>query len=139
MDRARWATGLVLAAMSAIGACQSAPSQPAAEAAVCASLAALGGAVDDFAALTPGTASVDDVKAAKDAIGTAWNGVRGAVSALAEADAAAVDTAWNGLSQAVDDIPSDVPIDQAISTVKPAADDVRTAYGEMRNGLGCTE
>ena len=130
------ATGLALVLIVAT-ACMEQESQPSAEAAVCASISALGTAVQDFRELDPATASLEDVQAARDDIQTAWDQVKSEASDLSEADEAAVDEAWNGVAQSIDDLSSDEPIQDGLTSVQDAAGGVQTAVQEMADGLGC--
>ena len=127
--------GLVLAVATA---CTEQESQPSAEAAVCASVAAFGTAVQDFRDLDPATASIEDVQAARDDIQAAWDQVKSENTDLSEANEAAVDEAWNGVAQSIDDLSSDEPIEDGLASVQAAAGDVQTAFREIADGLGCT-
>ena len=130
------ATGLGLVLLVAT-ACMDQESQPSAEAAVCASVSALGTALQDFRDLDPATASIEEVQGARDDIQAAWDQVKSEATELTEADEAAVDEAWNGVAQSIDDFPSDEPIEEGLASVQDAAGDVQTAFQEMADGLGC--
>ena len=56
---------------------------------------------------------------------------------ISSADAAAVEAGWASLEAALKDIPTDVPIAQAITGVKAAAVPLKAAYREMADGMGC--
>ena len=137
-SRARFfaAMGLAIALLAAT-ACMEQESQPSAEAAVCASVSALGASLQDFRDLDPATASIEDVQGARDDIQAAWDQVKSEATDLTEADEAAVDQAWNGVAQSIDDFPSDEPIEDGLASVQDAAGDVQTAFQEMADGLGC--
>ena len=131
---------LAIAAIAALGiaACTPADTQSQAEGALCDSVTAFGDSLADLEALDPATATVDDIEAARDATQEAWDDVLAAGEDVAEADQTAVEDAWDGVVQAVDDIDTDAPIADALDPVQAAAADVRTAYQEMSNGLGCS-
>ena len=137
-SRARFFAAMGLAiALLATTACMEQESQPSAEAAVCASVSALGASLQDFRDLDPATASIEDVQGARDDIQAAWDQVKSEATDLTEADEAAVDQAWNGVAQSIDDFPSDEPIEDGLASVQDAAGDVQTAFQEMADGLGC--
>ncbi|HEX5039701.1 MAG TPA: hypothetical protein VFW95_06180 [Candidatus Limnocylindria bacterium] len=112
-------------------------SQPSAEAAVCTSVTALGTALQDFRALDPATASIEDVQAARDDIQAAWDQVKAEATDLNEADEAAVEGAWNSVAQSIDEFPTDQPIEDGLTSVQDATGEVETAFDEMADGLGC--
>jgi hypothetical protein len=124
-----------------VGACSggSTPSpQPAAEAATCAALQAWSDEMRAFTALDPATASADDVAAQRDAVATAWDEVQASLTDVKASDKAAVEAGWAALQAALNNIPSDVPIADAINGVKAAAVPLKAAYKEMADGMGCT-
>jgi hypothetical protein len=133
------AIGIVAAAIvsGCAGTAATPSTQAGAEEAFCADLAALGDAVESFIALDPTIASVEDVQAARDAIGDARATVQASGAGIEGADQAALDAAWTGLDQAVTNIPTDIPISEALGTVQVAADDVRAANQEIRDGVSC--
>jgi len=123
-----------------VGACSGGAtpsSQPDAEAATCSALQAWSDEMRAFAALDPATASADDVAAQRDAVTTAWDDVQASLTDVKASDKAAVEAAWAGLQVALKNIPSDVPIADAINGVKAAAVPIKAAYKEMADGMGC--
>ena len=112
--------------------------QADAEAAVCTALQVWSDEMRAFAALDPATASADDVAAQRDAISAAWDDVQASLTDVKASDKAAVEAAWAGLQVALKNIPSDVPIADAINGVKAAAVPIKAAYKEMADGMGCT-
>ena len=116
---------------------ESPTAQAGAEQTVCDSLAAFRGSVEDLLALDPSTASIDDVKAARRNIDQAWADVRASASSVEIADQEAVEDAWQGLAEAVDDVPTDQPISEAVASIRAQAEEVRAAYAEMADGVGC--
>jgi hypothetical protein len=123
-----------------VGACSggATPSpQPDAEAATCSALQAWSDEMRAFAALDPKTVTADDVAAQRDAVTTAWDAVQSSLTDVKASDKAAVEAAWAGLQVALKNIPSDVPIADAINGVKAAAVPLKAAYKEMADGMGC--
>ena len=90
-----------------------------------------------FAALDPKTVTADDIAAQRDSVTTAWDAVQSSLTDVKASDKAAVEAAWAGLQAALKNIPSDVPIADAINGVKAAAVPLKAAYTEMANGMGC--
>jgi hypothetical protein len=111
--------------------------QAEAETSVCTSLASFGTAVAAFRDLDPASATQEQYDAAADDVRSAWDDVQSEAGDLNEADFSALETAYDDLDQAIEDIPDDVPVADAIGTVQPQVDAVRTARDEMANGLGC--
>jgi hypothetical protein len=132
------AAGAIALVVGACGAAATPTPQGDAEAAVCSSLQTWSDEMKTFVGLEAGTASAEDVAAQRDAVTQAWADVKTALGGVESADKAAVEAGWASLEAALKDIPTDVPIADAIAGVKAAADPLRTAYKEMADGLGCT-
>ena len=120
-----------------VAACTPVSDQPSAEEALCDSLAAFADSVQAIADLSPETASIDDLKAAGVAAQGAWDQVLTDAEAVPEADEAALDAAWSALGTAIVNLPTDVPVFEAIGGIQAAVDDVQGTYTEMRDGVGC--
>jgi hypothetical protein len=133
------ALGLAGVAVLALSACTepSPTSQADAEGQLCTDLDAFGTALRGLTDLDPATATVEDVDATRASIQDAWDAVKESAADVGEADDTAVEAAWQDVATAIDDIPTDVPISEAIGPVQTAADAVRSAFDEMSNGVGC--
>ena len=134
------AIGIATLTAVALSACmqEAAPtSQVDAEAQLCTSLAAFGTALGGLA----GSGSDDIVsgrrEAARDAIQVAWDQVKEDAAAVPDADETAVNDSWQTVVNAVDNIATDVPIEEALVPVQEAVDDVQANFDEMRDGVGC--
>jgi hypothetical protein len=112
-------------------------SQASAEESLCTSLDGFSAAVVKFQALDPQTASQDDYEAAAAAIQDAWGEVKAEAEDVAEADTAALDSAQAELSSAVENLPQDVPVSEAIAGLQPDVAAVAQAWGEIYDGVGC--
>jgi hypothetical protein len=130
------ALSLVVAVAACSGSSTPSP-QPDAEAAVCSALQTWSDEMRAFTSLDPTTASAEDVAAQRDAITAAWADVQSSMAGVEAADEAAVEAGWATLEAALKDIPTDVPVADAISGVKAAAEPLKTAYKEMADGMGC--
>jgi hypothetical protein len=132
----RWTALAAALALALVAACT--PSdQPSAEQALCDALATFADSVQAITDLDPATDSIEDMQAAADAAQEQWAAVETAAAALDEADEAAVEAAWNGLAEQIDGFSTDIPVSDALAEVGASADEVRGAYEEMANGLGC--
>lgn len=138
--RSMYAAGL-LAIVLAVGACATpattAPPQSDAEKAACAAIQTWSDEMRAFAELDPTTATSEDVDAQAEAVSASWAAVMESLRAVESADEAALETAAEGLEAALAEFPTDVPVADAIDSVKTAAEPLREAYQEMANGLGC--
>jgi len=131
----------VLAATLALAACSGSATptpQGDAEAAVCTALQTWSDEMRAFEGLDSSTASIEDVQAQRDKVSAAWNDVKTALAGVSTADQAAVQAGGEALSAALKDLPTDVPVAEAIAGVKTAAEPLKAAYQEMGNGMGCT-
>ncbi len=134
------AIGIATLTAVALSACmqEAAPSsQVDAEAQLCTSLAAFGTALGGIGDLDVTTSSAEDVEAARDAIQVAWDQVKEDAAAVPEADETAVEESWQTVVAAVDNIATDVPIEEALVPVQEAVDGVQANFDEMRDGVGC--
>jgi hypothetical protein len=132
---------LGIAAAATIAACSGSatppPSQDAAEAAVCASLATFRTSVEGLTTLDPKTATKEDVTNQRNEIRAAWDDVQLNMTTLKEADKAALTTAWTSLGAALDAIPSDTPVADYLPDMQKAASDVKGIYAEIYDGISC--
>jgi hypothetical protein len=128
------ALALVIAACG--GAATPIP-QSEAEAATCAALQAFNDEVRELAGLDPSTASIEDWKAQRLVVSQAWDDVQASLPGLEAANSAAVEAGQEAVEAALTDIPTDVPISDAIAAAKAATDQLRSAFQEMADGLGC--
>ena len=128
----------IIGLLAIVGCTPQQETQASAEAALCASLSAFGDSLQTLEDMDPATASVEDVQAARADIQSAWDDVVEQAADIPEADQAAVDSAWSGVAQAIDDFPTDAPIEEGLTAVQESASGVRSAYQEMSNGVGCS-
>jgi len=131
------AAGAIALVVGACGAAATPTPQGDAEAAVCSAVQTWSDDMRAFVALDASTASAEDVAAQRDVVTQAWADVKTALGGVSSADTAAVEAGWATLEAALKDIPTDVPIADAIAGVKAAAEPLKSAYKEMADGLGC--
>ena len=130
------ALSLVVALSACSGGATPTP-QADAEAAVCTALQVWSDEMREFVALDASTATADDVAAQRDVVTAAWDDVKSSMTDVESADAAAVEAGWATLEEALKDIPTDVPVADAIAGVKAAAEPLKATYKEMADGMGC--
>ncbi len=111
--------------------------QADAEKAACAAIQTWSDEMRQFEALDPTTATADDVKAQAGAVQSAWADVKSAMGAVNAADKAAFMAAGDTLEAALKNIPTDVPVADAIAGVKTAAAPLKATYTEVANGINC--
>lgn len=131
------AAGTIAIVVAACGAAATPTPQGDAEAAVCSAVQTWSDEMRKLVGLDVGSASVEDVQAQRDVVTQAWADVKTALGGVSSADTAAVEAGWTTLEAALKDIPTDVPIADAIAGVKAAAEPLKSAYREMADGLGC--
>lgn len=134
---------LTLAALAALGAlglvgCGSdAPSQAEAETVACDAVASLQQALEGVAGLDPDS-TVDEAQQAKESLQDAITGVEEAAADLQASDRAALKAGGEAISSAVDGVSGSDTIGAAGAAVAQASDTLRSAVGEIADGLGCS-
>lgn len=131
------AAGTIAIVVAACGAAATPTPQGDAEAAVCSAVQTWSDEMRALVGLDASSASVADVEAQRDVVTQAWADVKTALGGIEVADEGAVEAGWATLEAALRDIPTDVPIADAIAGVQAAAEPLKSAYREMADGLGC--
>jgi hypothetical protein len=131
------AAGAIAIVVAACGAAPTPTPQADAEAAACSAIQTWSDEMQAFVALDASSASAEDVAAQRGVVTQAWSDVKAALAGVPDANTAAVEAGWASLEAALKDIPTDVPIADAIAGVKAAAEPLKSAYREMADGLGC--
>ena len=112
--------------------------QSDAEAATCAAIQVFNDEVRELSGLDASTASIEDWKAQRLVVTQAWDDVQASLPGVEAANSAAVEAGREAVEAALTDIPTDVPITDAVAAAKAATDQLRSAFREMADGLGCT-
>ncbi len=112
--------------------------QSAAEAQLCDSLQGFQAAIQNVEGvqLRDPTANANNISI-KRARAT-WSGVEQSAKELSAADADAVSSALDGLESAVEDLPRPISIQEARTQLQPQVDELKGAFAEMQDGLGCS-
>ena len=126
----------VVLAAAALTACGPESVTPDA-ALVCDDIAVLDEAIVSFRNLTPETASVDDYRQGWDTIREAFEVVVMDREALAETDMDRMQQAFDDLGSAVEDLPDDANLPEAVETLEPAIEELGAAHDEITTDLEC--
>jgi hypothetical protein len=116
--------------------CSNADTQEEAESAVCTSLAEVKTAAAGVKSLDANS-TVDEVKAAQEALGTAIAGLRANAAELNEADLAALEAAGDEIEKAVSDVSGSDTLGEASASIQSSSTALEAAVTEMENGVQC--
>ena len=135
--------GLMAAAALALGAvaCSDDDESDAdqvggAESEFCSDLAALDTSLAQLRSLSA-SSTVDDAEEARENVQQAMEDVRSSAKKLAEAKADQLEDAYNDFDNAVEDLPSDEQIGQALTSLQSEAAGVVTAEAQLRQQANC--
>lgn len=144
MSRKGWITILVLGGLAAAiligfwGTRGGEESQADAQQAFCSSLSSLESSVQALTALDPTSASQSDYQSAVSTIESDWDQVKTDASDLASIDQSTLDSAWDSFKSAVDDVPDDASVSDALSDVKSSADSLASTVKSTLTGPDCS-
>src|SRR5262245_33980581 len=113
-------------------------SQADAQQAFCSSLSTLGGSIDSLTALDPASASQSDYQSAVDEIESDWDQVKTDASDLASVTMSDLDGAWESFKSAVDAVPDDASVSDALSDVGSAASTFASTVKSTLSGPDCS-
>jgi len=131
-------TFAVLAACCGLVACGSdKESQQEAKQHLCSSLDTFAASVVALQGLSLGTSSEDDVDAAADNIGKAWDQVVKDAKDVKNASTDQIESAYNDLKQAIQDRPTDKPITEVIAGLEPQITAFAESWKKLADGLDC--
>ena len=138
MKRTVAITFAVLAACCGLVACGSdKESQQEAKQHLCSSLDTFAASVVALQGLSLGTSSEDDVDAAADNIGKAWDQVVKDAKDVKNASTDQIESAYNDLKQAIQDRPTDKPITEVIAGLEPQITAFAESWKKLADGLDC--
>ena len=138
MKRTVAITFAVLAACCGLVACGSdKESQQEAKQHLCSSLDTFAASVVALQGLSLGTSSEDDVDAAADNIGKAWDQVVKDAKDVKNASTDQIECAYNDLKQAIQDRPTDKPITEVIAGLEPQITAFAESWKKLADGLDC--
>ena len=113
-------------------------SQADAQQAFCSSLSSLDSSVEALTNLDPTSASQSDYQSAVSTIENDWDQVKSDASDLASSDVSTLDDAWDSFKSAVDDVPDDASVSDALSDVKSSADSLVSTTKSTLTGPDCS-
>ena len=113
-------------------------SQADAQQAFCSSLSTLDSSVEALTNLEPTSASQSDYESAVSTIESDWDQVKTDASDLASIDMSTLDDAWDSFTSAVDNVPDDASVSDALSDVKSSADSLVSTTKSTLTGPDCS-
>ena len=88
--------------------------------------------------LSPTTASKDDYQSAAPDVESAWDQVKTDAGDLNEVSTSALDSAWDSFKSAVDDVPDDASVSDALNDVSQAAQSLLSTTKSTLTGPDCS-
>ncbi|MBP7411025.1 MAG: hypothetical protein KA818_05705 [Methanoculleus sp.] len=134
-------TGILFVALVLILACAGAgcvqPSEKEAEAQLCQDLGELGAALENMENTTL-RSSVGDIRDGRDQVKSAMEKVRDSAAEVANIRLDRLNAAYEDLDRAVQDLPDDATVPEAIQTIRPYVQAVRDEQRSLYADLNCT-
>jgi hypothetical protein len=142
MTRTTWiivlvAAGVGLAVVIGLLGGRGGASQADAQQSFCSSLSGLESSIEGLTSLSPTTASKDDYQSAVSNVESAWDQVKTDSSDLTGVTTSELDTAWDSFQSAVDDVPDDASVSDALSHVSQAAESLASTTKSTLTGPDC--
>ncbi|MFB0838639.1 hypothetical protein ACETK3_11550 [Arthrobacter sp. E44] len=109
----------------------------AVDAAVCTAASSLGRALTSLKDSLRNGATVDQVRAARDQVLNSYNDLAAAIGNVAKARLEAVKSAADRFAAAVNDIPDDATLNQALDSLSQEAKDVQAALADLLTEIRC--
>ena len=113
-------------------------SEANAQASFCSSVETMQSDVQALVALDPSTASKTDYQDDVNSIQSDWDNVKSDASNLASINMSTLDNAWDDFKSAVDDVPDDASVSDALSDVKTSAESLVSTTKSTLTGPDCT-
>jgi hypothetical protein len=113
-------------------------SQADAQQSFCSSLSTLEGSITSLTSLSPTTASKSDYQSAVDEIQSDWDTVKSDASDLANVTMSQLDSAWDSFESAVQDVPDDASVSDALNDVKSSAQSLGSSVQSTLTGPDCS-
>jgi len=105
---------------------------------LCSSLASLETSTKDLTGLDASTASKSDYQSAVSEVDTDWDEVKTNAQDLATIDTSMLDSAWDDFTQAVQSVPSDASVSDALQDVSHSGQELVSTTQSTINGLSCS-
>ena len=124
---------------AALAACGGGSAETVDAALVCDDIAVLDESIQALEDLVPATATVEDYRDAWDTIEDAYQVVIADREALSEANANALSGAHDDLATAIDDLPDDANVEEAVASLQPEIEALRSAHDSVTIEKECVE
>jgi hypothetical protein len=129
------ATGLAVLGLAGCGS--DTPTQAEAESQACDAIASVQSALEGVAGLNADS-TVDEAKQAQQQLDDAISGLEEAATDLKAADQAALQAGGEAISSAIDSVSGSDTIGAAGQAVASASETLKSAVGQIGDGLGCS-
>lgn len=113
-------------------------SQADARQSFCSSLSTLQGSITSLTSLSPTTASKSDYQSAVDEIQGDWDQVKTDASDLKDVTMSQLDDAWDTFESAVQGVPDDASVSDALSSVGTSAQSFASTVSSTLSGPDCS-
>ena len=113
-------------------------SQADAQQSFCSSLSTLEGSINSLTGLSPTSASKSDYQSAVDEIQSDWDQVKTDASDLGNITMSQLDSAWDSFESAVQDVPDDASVSDALNDVKSSAQSLGSSVQSTLTGPDCS-
>lgn len=113
-------------------------SQADARQSFCSSLSTLQGSITSLTSLSPTTASKSDYQSAVDEIQGDWDQVKTDASDLKNVTMSQLDDAWDTFESAVQGVPDDASVSDALSSVGTSAQSFASTVSSTLSGPDCS-
>jgi uncharacterized protein Yka (UPF0111/DUF47 family) len=113
-------------------------SQAQAQQNFCSSLSALDSSVTSLTSLDPSTASKDDYQSDVSQIESDWDQVKSDAQDLKNITTSELDSSWDSFKSAVDNVPSDASVSDALQAVSQSAETLVSTTKSTLTGPDCS-
>ena len=113
-------------------------SQADAQQSFCSSLDTLESSVTSLTSMSPTSASKDDYESAVSEIESDWDDVKTDASDMANVTMTQLDDAWDSFESAVQDVPDDASVSDALGDVSSAANTLGSTVKSTLSGPDCS-
>ncbi|MFT4469479.1 hypothetical protein ACMX2H_06155 [Arthrobacter sulfonylureivorans] len=122
-------------AVGMLAGCSASPEENVAKA--CGASDAFAAALQNFRETLTPDATLDEIRSAREEVSNTYNDLKGATANVAKDRTDALASATDELKAAVDDIPDDATVRQAVDSLKNEAANVETARSGVASELNC--
>ena len=113
-------------------------SQAEAQQSFCSSLSGLDSSLESLTSLSPTSASQDDYQSAVSDVESAWDQVKTDAGDLTDITTSELDDAWDTFKSAVDAVPDDASVSDALSDVSQSAQSLVSTTKSTLTGPDCS-